>query len=100
MAEPAERFAALVARATHPTTPPEEARTAALIACQYFAAHSLEIVPAGASAAPTPPVATTRRRVDIVARYRGWCGECRNAYRPGTTITRTDRGWAHVECAE
>jgi hypothetical protein len=81
MSDIAERVRALIARAVHPNTPTEEARTSALIACQTIEKRELAVVPrleiAVASHHVTlepDPDPEPRRRIS--ARYSGYCKCC------------------------
>jgi len=124
------RIDALIARAVHPTTPEEEARTSALIAVRQArengltlvdaAAHAREIaslqntiesllatMPEPAEYAPPPPPPTARPRrkgepfVTLVSKYDGKCKACSERYLSGDEIAwMRERGATHYACRE
>ena len=127
MSEDAEKtlakIRALLARATHETTPPEEARTSAHLAARLIVSHGFSIGAASHSngyAQPPPPPSPEERPKRSSSReknyavfsskYRGRCVSCGSPYAigdriawrrgEGTTHWRRGEGTTHYTCRE
>jgi len=93
-----ERIANLIRRATHPTTPIEEARTSAVIALKTMVDAGLTVGGAPVSPPPAPERAAKRA---IRAQHASWCRVCGNRCEVGALVYwRQGEGIVHRECGE
>ncbi len=105
-----DRIRALLARAAHPTTPEEEARTSAVQAARLIGKHEVAIgVPAVevrvAWRAPEPSswTGSSTARSGFHCRYRaakaGRCQECKKSFAKGEEVGwRNPIGPVHLDC--
>ena len=118
MSEDAEKtlakIRALLARATHETTPAEEARTSAHLAARLIVSHGFSVGAADhsnghAKAPPPPPEEKPRARSSsreknyavFSSKYRGRCVSCAMPYAIGDRIAwRRGEGTTHYTCRE
>jgi hypothetical protein len=107
------RIQALLSRATHPETPPEEARTSAMLACalivkdgalerlSVFEAHAVELRRKQAAQdrpAPESAPGDSRYRI-ILAKYDAICRVCVGDINQNERVAwRKGWGTAHVGC--
>ena len=97
-----QKVLALLARAAHPHTPEEEARTSAIIAARMIFASGLQI---GASAeppsktSPSPPPRCPKPYRVFTSRFDGWCKSCGEPFDIGDRVAWVKgRGCTHYEC--
>ena len=116
MSEDAEKtlakIRALLARATHETTPAEEARTSAHLAARLIVSHGFKIgLSNGHAPPPPPPPEEPRPRARssggmknyavFTNKYRGRCVSCGAPYAIGDRIAwRRGEGTTHYTCRE
>jgi hypothetical protein len=114
-----DKVKALISRATNETTPTEEARTSAMIACKLIARDDLlAAAPAPRASRPKrdpyedfyrgpnrgawPPPPPPRPKPDlrtIRARYGGTCHSCHRPFPEGAEVVwAKGKGSAHVAC--
>jgi len=89
-----EKVVALVDRAMHAETPPEEARTSAFLAWKLVQKLGLEL------ARPEPPPKRRRHRGRIiVSKFDGICDVCGEAYEAGKKVRwKRHTGCIHLDC--
>ena len=119
MSEDAEKtlakIRALLARATHETTPPEEARTSAHLAAKLIVSHGFSVIGivshSNGYEKPPPTSAQEVKRSRSAAgmknyavftsKYRGRCVSCGAPYAIGDRIAwRRGEGTTHYTCRE
>ena len=108
---PLERIKALISRASHTTTPLEEARTCALMAVQLISRHSYEVID------PVPKVEDDSDQwSETVATHESWttevytfklaiskssgiCVACAKPYNKGVPVAESyGKGTTHFKC--
>lgn len=110
-----ERVDALLARALHENTPPEEARTSAMIACRIIADHRLLDPQPEAKRSPwtkseppkasgwtrppsNPPPSPKSEWKRFVSKFDGRCKLCGDWYFEGDVIAWKPKASVHWEC--
>lgn len=106
-----EKIRALLARAVHPTTPSEEARTSAHLAVRLIVSNDFTIGANGHARSapppppPPPPPEPKRSRSSgssyavLSSKYDGRCVACAKPYAVGDRITwRRGEGATHYAC--
>ena len=104
---------ALLARAGHPNTPEEEARTSAVIAAKMIYSCGLEVnlksqgklpfderQPKPKPKAPSKPKASSPYRI-ITTKFDGWCKSCGDPFDVNDVVAWVkDRGCTHYDCRD
>lgn len=94
----------LMARAAHPGTPPEEARTAAHLAVQIAARHGMVLVHESELSMLRDTVfgwlVATSNAHPIASKYAGRCRTCGERYARGAEVNwQRELGCWHLDCA-